>query len=140
MAGQYDAYTNSRVNTISKVGLVVMLYEGAIKFLSLAVHSIKEKQFYEKAQNINKSLKIIEELQNSLNFEQGGEISENLNKLYVFFLKEISTAGMKNNQQSLNKVINLLSEMKQSWEKVENQQAVQLAEQANLAQELRISG
>ncbi len=139
MAGQYDVYTKSRVNTTSQVGLIVMLYEGAIRFLSLAIHSMDEKKFYEKATYINKATKIIEELQNSLDFQQGGEIAVNLNKLYTFFLKEISSASMSNNKQTIEKIISLLTEMKQSWEQVEKQQAMQVATETGF-QGLRVSG
>jgi len=139
MVSQYDVYTKSRVNTTTKVGLIVMLYEGAIRFLGLAAHSIDEKKYYEKALYINKTIKIIEELQNSLDFEQGGEIAKNLDRLYAFFVKEISAAGISNNKQAIEKVINLLTELKQSWEQLEKQQAMQTAVPKDF-QGLRVSG
>lgn len=140
MTGQYEAYTTSRANTMSKVGLIVMLYEGAIRFLSLAVYNMKEKKFYEKAKYINKASKIIEELQNSLDFEKGGEISNNLNKLYSFFLSEISSAGIKNNCESLQKIMNLLTDMKKSWEQIEKQQVEPLQVNDGYVENLRVSG
>lgn len=141
--GQYDAYTKSQANTVSKIGLIVMLYEGAIRFLSLSIHNINEKKFYEKAKNINKASKIIEELQGSLDFEQGGDIAENLNKLYSFFLKEIGSAGINNNKEAILKVIELLNDMKNSWaqvEKEQNQVLHQQNSQLTTGQPLRISG
>ncbi len=114
------AYQETAVLTQDKGKLIVMLYEGAIKFLKLSQKDIEEGNYELKNTNINKAWDIINELNASLDMEAGGEISENLRKLYSFMLTHLSSANFKNDSQTVQEVIDMLSELKVGWETIAN--------------------
>ncbi len=113
-----NQYLKAQVTTADSVKLVVLLYEGAIRFLLKAQDGLKERNVVQRHNHIQKALNIIEELKNSLNFSQGGEISHSLNTLYVFMDKHLTEANMKNDSQKIQEVINILSSLKEAWETV----------------------
>ena len=112
------AYQETTVLTQDKGKLIVMLYEGAIKFLKLAQKDITDGNYESKNTHINKAWDIINELNVSLDMEAGGEISENLRKLYAFMLTHISTANFKNDSQIAQEVVDMLTELKEGWEAI----------------------
>src|SRR5689334_1710079 len=62
---------------------VVMLYDGAIKFLRLAAASIETGDLAAKARHTDRALQVVNHLQSTLDFEHGGEVAVTLNTLYV---------------------------------------------------------
>jgi flagellar protein FliS len=110
-----DAYQEAAVMTQSKGRLVVMLYDGAIKFLRQAVHDFETKDYMGKGRNIGKAQDIILELSTVLDMESGGDIAKNLRALYNFMNKRLSQANIKCDVQMVREVINLLEELNQSW-------------------------
>lgn len=111
-------YKQNSVLTANKGKLVVMLYEGAMKFLKLAVRSIDLKNYEAKSKNITRAKNIIVELNTTLNMEEGGQISQNLRALYNFMLSQLSLANLKLDCQLINNVITLLDELNQGWRTV----------------------
>ena len=112
------AYQDTAVTTQSKGRLVVMLYEGAIKFLKLAINEIEAKNPEAKGKYINKAKDIINELNAVLDMEAGGEIATNLRKLYLFMNSRLSQANIKHDPQMIREVITLLEELNQSWKAI----------------------
>lgn len=112
------AYQETAVLTQDKGKLIVMLYGGAIKFLKLAQLDIKACNYEAKNAYINKAWDIINELNINLDMEAGGEISENLRKLYCFMMTHLSTANFKNDPQTVQEVIDMLAELKEGWEAI----------------------
>jgi flagellar protein FliS len=95
-----------------------MLYEGAIKFLRLAMKKLEEKDYAGKGYYINKAQDIITELNAVLNMESGGEISLSLRKLYTFMTRHLSEANVKKDPNMIKEVIDLLEELLQGWKAV----------------------
>ena len=112
------AYQETAVLTQDKGKLIVMLYEGAIKFLKLSLNEIEAGNHEARNTYINKGWDIINELNVSLDMEGGGEISENLRKLYSFMLSHLSRANINNDSQGVQEVIDMLVELKQGWEAI----------------------
>ena len=112
------AYQETAILTQDKGKLIVMLYEGAIKFLKLSQKDMEAGNYESKNTHINRAWDIINELNASLDMEVGREISENLRKLYCFMMTHLSSANFKNDQQMLQEVIDMLSELKDGWESI----------------------
>ena len=110
-----SAYQDNTVTTQSKERLIVMLYDGAIKFMKLAVNELEAGNFQAKGQYITKALDIINELNAVLDMNAGGEIAENLRKLYNFMHRRLSDANIKRDPQMIREVIQLMEELNQSW-------------------------
>jgi len=113
-----NQYLKTQVTTVDGGKLIVLLYEGAIKFLSKALEGIQAHDTVKRHNHIIKSINIIEELKNSLNFAHGGEVAHSLHALYLFMIRHLTTANMKNDPQMIQEVINILSSLKEAWETV----------------------
>jgi len=112
------AYQDNAVTTQSKGRLIVMLYDGAIKFLRLAIREIENKNYEAKGRYINKAIDIINELNAVLDMDAGGEIAGNLRKLYIFMTNRLSQANIKCDPQLIRDVIKLMEELNQSWKAI----------------------
>jgi len=112
------AYQDNAVTTQNKGRLIVLLYDGAIKFLKLAVKELEAGNYAAKGQYINRALDIINELNAVLDVESGGEIAANLRKLYVFMSNRLSQANIKRDPQMIRDCITLMEELNQGWKAV----------------------
>ena len=122
LASAANAYARIGLETgvaaASPQRLVVMLYDGAIKFLKLAIQELEAKNYAAKGQYINRAQDIINELNAVLDLQAGGEIAENLRKLYLFMGRRLSQANTKRDPQMIQEVIGLLEELNQSWKAI----------------------
>ena len=131
MAGYAEnQYLKTQVTTVDNLRLVVLLYEGAIKFLLKAQEGIQEKDVAKRHNQIGRALDIIMELKNALNFSQGGEIAKSLNALYLFMQNHLTTANIQNDTQKVQEVINILSSLKEAWETIASRPEVRKTTEA----------
>ncbi|MBL7185323.1 MAG: flagellar export chaperone FliS [Phycisphaerae bacterium] len=112
------AYQDTAVTTQSKGRLIVMLYEGAVRFLKLAIKEAEAKNYEAKGNYISKALDIITELNAVLDMNAGGEVAGNLRKLYFFMNERLSQANSKNDPEMIRQVIALLEELNQGWKAI----------------------
>ena len=113
-----SAYQDASVTTQSRGRLIVMLYDGAIKFLRLAIKELEAKNYEAKGRCINKALDIINELNAVLDMESGGEVAVNLRKLYMFMSRHLTDANTKSDPQMISEVITLLEELNKGWKAI----------------------
>jgi flagellar protein FliS len=111
-------YQDNAVNTQSKGRLIVMLYDGAIKFMKLAIMEMEKNNYEAKGRYINKALDIINELNVVLDMDAGGEIAGNLRKLYLFMNNQLSQANIKCDPQKVRDVIKLMEELNRGWKAI----------------------
>jgi flagellar protein FliS len=112
------AYQDTTITTQPKGRLIVLLYDGAIKFMNLAIKELEAGNNEAKGQYINKAINIINELNAVLDTEAGGEIAANLRKLYAFMSTRLSQANVKRDPQMVREVITLMEELNQSWKAI----------------------
>lgn len=110
-----ETYRQTAVGTQSRGRLIVMLYDGAIKFLKLAVRELDAGNYAAKGQYINRAQDIVQELNAVLDMETGGEVAQNLRGLYLFMSRQLSQANTKRDPQMIREVIALLEELNQGW-------------------------
>lgn len=110
-----SAYQEASVTTESKGRLIVMLYDGAIKFMRLAIRELEAQNYEAKGRYINRAQDIVNELNAVLDMEAGGEISANLRKLYVFMSCHLSKANTNRDPQMIREVITLMEELNRGW-------------------------
>ncbi len=113
-----ESYKETSVLTQNKGKLIVMLYDGAIKFLRLAIKEIEARNPEAKGEYIAKAQDIINELNAVLDMEAGGEIAMNLRKLYCFMNGHLSQANIKQDPAKIEEVIKLLEELNQGWKAI----------------------
>ena len=116
----YQEYRSNQVDTADPKQLIIMLYDGAIKFLESASESISDFRQYENVnRNILKSQDIITELMLALDMEKGEEIAQNLFNLYAFMKSQLLDANVKKEKKPIDMVLKLLKELREAWHKVE---------------------
>jgi flagellar protein FliS len=126
----HNQYLKTQITTVDGLKLIVLLYEGAIKFLLSAQEGIREKDIVKRHNNIYRVLDIIVELRNSLNFSQGGEIATSLNALYLFMERHLITANIQNDGQKIQEVVNIFSSLKKAWEAIASRPEVRKTTEA----------
>jgi flagellar protein FliS len=109
------AYQQTAIGTQSKGRLIVMLYDGAIKFMKLAIREMETENYAAKGRYINRAQDILNELNAVLDMDTGGDISQNLRRLYLFMNRRLSEANVKRDPQMIREVITLMEELNQSW-------------------------
>jgi flagellar protein FliS len=111
-----SSYTQTMVQTSTdSLSLVIMLYDGAIEFLHKAGVAMEKRQLPVKLKYIDKTLAVIEELNNSLDTNIGGELAANLRALYQYMLKEIVLANAQNDREKLREMIQLLETLRSGF-------------------------
>ena len=112
----YAAYNASAAQTVkSKEEVLLMLYDGALRFLRFACTSLEQRNIAAKGQYISKTLAIIGELDCALDHNIGGEISGNLSSLYQYMINRLTRANCQNESAALDEVATLLHELQQAF-------------------------
>ncbi len=110
-----NQYQQNQVSTASPEQILLMLYDGAIRFTRQAIKGIEGSNHALKGYGISKALAIIVEFSNSLDHEIGGQIAEDLDGLYHFMMRELSNANLHNDVEKLANVEKLLMDLRQTW-------------------------
>jgi len=116
--GDIDTYQNNAITTQSRGGLIVMLYDGAIKALRQAITALEDGNIAAKGECIGKAMDIIIELSSVLDMEAGGEIASDLRRLYDFMVFHLTQANVKNDPKMIGEVIALLEDINQGWKAI----------------------
>uniref|UniRef100_B8DS93 Flagellar protein FliS n=1 Tax=Nitratidesulfovibrio vulgaris (strain DSM 19637 / Miyazaki F) TaxID=883 RepID=B8DS93_NITV9 len=114
------AYLQTQVTTTTQGELLLLLYDGAIKFLNQAKEKIAERDYAGKGILISKALDIVNELDASLNLEKGGELAENLHKLYFYCSTRLLNANLKMDVTFIDEVIKILSGLRGAYGQIVN--------------------
>ncbi|CAM3937497.1 flagellar export chaperone FliS [Pseudoalteromonas byunsanensis] len=98
--------------------VIQMLMAGAIEKMVLAKVAIEKRNFEAKAEHISKASAIIEALRGCLDFEVGGEVTENLYALYSYMLDRLLDASVQNEVKFVEETSTLLKEIKSAWDAI----------------------
>lgn len=115
-ASGYDTYQRNKILTASPAELTLMLYEGAIKFLNMAIMGI-EKGDIEKAHvNIMKTQRIVEEFRATLNFKY--PVAKEFDNVYEYVLRRLVEANIKKDTEILEECLAHMRTMRDTWKEV----------------------
>jgi flagellar protein FliS len=109
------AYKKTSIHTASKEQILLMLYQAAIKNCKKAMEAIDEKNVARKGEFIGKLQDIVIELNNSLDFEVGGDLAKELSSLYDFMLFSSTQANIKIDKEPLEGVLEVLNTLYEGW-------------------------
>ncbi|MCB6182242.1 flagellar export chaperone FliS [Leeia sp. TBRC 13508] len=119
MSKALNAYQSVNVNAAvlgaSPAELIVMLYEGAMSAIQRAKWGIENKNYSLKSAMITKANNIVMALRAALNHEVGGELTQNLQDLYLYIEKLLLDANLKNDVELLEQSYKLLAELHSAW-------------------------
>ena len=121
-------YQKGSVNGASPLQLVVMLYDGAIRFMEAGKYGIEHQDLEIQNKNLQKAQKIVMELMSCLDMEKGGEIAANLLALYSYVLNELVEANVGDKAEPVDRCIKILCDLRESWVEVERTTRIQASE------------
>ncbi|MBX7058944.1 MAG: flagellar export chaperone FliS [Leptospirales bacterium] len=120
----FDAYKTTEIATANQGKLIVMLYDGAVRFLRIAIENMSPRTYDVANANIIKAQDIVTELMLALNMEEGGEIAQNLFSLYAYMKRRLLEANIAKESGGLSEVIGLLEQLRGAWEEVSQKDSV----------------
>lgn len=115
-----NPYQTTAVTTASPGQLVVMMYDGVLKFVSIAragcaLSEDDPQRLTMVQEGVTRSLAIIDELRSTLNIEQGGEYALNLQNLYDYYARRLLKAQISMDDAPLAEVEKLVGDLRDGW-------------------------
>lgn len=111
----YSQYQQNQIFSATPEQILLMLYDGAIRFTRQAICGLEEENLTLFHHGIKKAMAIITEFSNSIDHAIGGEIAENLDALYNFMVRELTLANIHKDIEKLRVVDRLLVDLRATW-------------------------
>ena len=128
----YSQYKTNQISLADQGKLIIMMYDGAIQFISQAKNKLQNKDLGGMGLYLGKAESVISELSNSLNSEEGGDISKSLERLYTFILKELLLANVRKDPAALDKIISILSKLREAWVQIFTKDEIKTSSRENV--------
>ena len=122
MANPYQKYKQTAIMSASKDQILLMLYEGAIRFTKMAITATNQNNVPERGKNIMRAYDIILEFQASLDHSVAGDLPQQLENLYIYMLEQYTKANMTGNMDALKSCLQVLENLYQGWSQVINKE------------------
>jgi flagellar secretion chaperone FliS len=113
-AASPQAYRESAVLTAPPERLVVMLYDGARRFLHQAATAMRAGDVPAAHERLRRAERVIEHLLATLDMSQG-ELPERLEAIYAFCLELLGEARLRQDPERVDQVSGLLGELREAW-------------------------
>jgi len=113
-------YQRTKVVTSDPGKLVLLCYEGAISHLQMAKDHFKEKEYEAAEKPVRRTIYILHEMLQNLDFQKRGEIAKSLSALYTYMIHRIMQGDINKDLQAFDEVIGILKEMEEAWRVVCN--------------------
>lgn len=131
-ANPWNSYRQIATQTASPGQLVLMLYDGAIRFLDRALTGFSKEDPAEFNETINNNIlraqDIVRELNASLNLEAGGELAAALRRVYLYLDWRLVQSNLKKERAGIDESIQRLTVLRDAWAAMlGGQPAVELA-------------
>jgi flagellar protein FliS len=95
--------------------LILMLIDGAIEKMAAAKGKMIHGDIAGKGSLVSGSIAIMDTLRASLDHDAGGELADNLDRLYDYMSRRLLESNLRNQPQLLDEIISLLKEIKEAW-------------------------
>ena len=115
MTTGYQAYQTNSVQTASPEQLVVMLYDGCLKFLRRAEAAAQNGARPQCTQALSRANAIVMELNATLDMERGGEIASNLRSIYLFLTRHLMEASREASAEKIAQAIPMVADLRDAF-------------------------
>lgn len=117
-----DQYRKAAINSASPLQLVIMLYDGSMKFMLAAKVAMEAEDRFTQNEKLQRAQRIISELTSCLDMEAGGDIAQNLYSLYDFVYNRLVEANIQDRPDYIDQAMKVMSDLRESWVQVEQMQ------------------
>jgi flagellar protein FliS len=122
-----NAYKEIQIKTANQIRLIVMLYDGAIRHVNLAIDAFGDG--HRRYDAINKHLiaaqDILSELMASLDFDKGGVLAKNLFSLYSFMNRRLLDGNLQKDPAPLAEVKKMLGDLREAWDEISTRKGLE---------------
>jgi flagellar secretion chaperone FliS len=109
----YDKYRQSSVQTSNPAQLVIMLYDGAIRFVKTAMDGLAQKDNEKANLNLGKAQTIVSELMSTL--DRSYDISKSLYSLYEYTNYLLVEANIRKDVTKAEEAVGYLTDLRETW-------------------------
>ena len=113
-----DSYRQTQAQSRTPLELVVLLYDGALRFLSAARDAIERRDIPARREALSRTFAIISELQSTLKIEEGGEFAASLDELYGYANRRLLEAAAKNDVAPVDEIHKVFSILRDAWSRI----------------------
>ena len=109
----YAQYKNSKVSAASGPELTLMLYDGTIKFLNMAIVAIENKDIQKAHTNIIKTEKIIDYLRNTLDMKY--PVAQDFENMYSYIARRLVEANIAKDKEIVEEINEHMHAIRDNW-------------------------
>ena len=117
VTASHAAYRRGTVLAATPAQLVVLLYDGAHRFLRQGANAMRDGDVVRAHNTLRRGERIISHLDGTLDFEQG-EVSQSLHAIYLFCLSHLNAARMSQDPGQVEEVAELLGDLRDAWNQI----------------------
>lgn len=133
----WNSYRQISAHTASPGQLVLMLYDGAIRFLEKSLSGFDMDDPVDYNQTINNNLlraqSIISELSSTLNMDQGGQLAHTLRRLYSYMDDRLTESNLRKTPEGIRDTISRLTVLRDAWQEMLQRRTVESAQPVEYA-------
>lgn len=121
MRASIKKYRNANADNVADADphqLISIIFKHILANIAIASGAITRKEIENKGKCITKAIALVGELQDSLDMDQGGEISSGLFELYDYIIRCLLQANLDNDCEKLDEVKKLITEIKEGWDAI----------------------
>jgi flagellar secretion chaperone FliS len=100
----------------SQPQLILMIYDGAIRYTKEAAEHMQAKRWAEKGIAIDSAFACIAELRRALNMRDGGDVAESLDKMYDFLCTKLTIGNLEKDIDQFNQIVKCLEVLRGAWQ------------------------
>ena len=127
MSNPYQKYKSTSIQSASREKLLLLMYEGAIKYTKRAIKAADEKKIAERCENIGRAYDVVMELNNTLDHKIGGSLASQLEQLYMYITEQYTKANLSGSVEPFKTSLKVLETLYDGWvqavEKVKKEEA-----------------
>lgn len=125
MSNNVNAYQKSEIMGKSALDLILLVYDGAIAAFKSAAKAYRENETNKGYEQLERAKRFVTHLYTTLDNEKGGEIAEQLGKLYAFVINQTNVIESTKDLKAIDDNINVLNNLRQGWLGLKQQQSGQ---------------
>ena len=114
----YKAYQGNQVEGAGPLGLVLLTYDVLYKSLARARFACESNDFAVEAEQTGRAIEALLELSSALNMEAGGDIAQDLARLYAYMVKRLTADMCSGSTKALTEVIDLVQTLREGWQQI----------------------
>ena len=114
-----QSYQANAVLTAPPGRLLVMLYDGAGRFLRRASAAMQAGEVAKCNTALQRAEAIVDELIVTLDHDRGGELAGSLRDVYLFCLRHLNEARLEKEPAKIDEVVALLAELRDAFAQID---------------------